>query len=216
MLPMDGNFAGAPYPPDDQFRNPGAMAPSAGPAPDAGPQEGQLVENIPRSMQVGRPEIVELRIARAAFEMLAQGMPGRTPTFRHDIAVTRAMSVRLKSADGTFWIEAMSPETQWVENRIGLTYDDYASWRWSVTPRRRGKGDLQIVVACRTVGDDGLAADTALPDQAISIRVRADYGATSRLWAGRIAAMAVGAALAKLSDGALVSTLSSLRKLIGI
>jgi hypothetical protein len=110
----------------------------------------------------------------------------------------------------------MSPETQWVENRIGLTYDDYASWRWSVTPRRHGKGDLQIVVACRTVGDDGLAADTSLPEQAVTVRVRADHVATARRWAGRLIAMAVGGAIAKLSDGTLISGIQSLRALIGI
>lgn len=210
-LPVDGNFAGAPYPaPDDVLGRDGRPGANA----DIG--SGQLLDNIPRTMRVGRPETVEIRIARSSFETLAQGMPGRSLTFRHDIAVMRAMAVRLKSVDGMFWIEAISPETQWVENRPGIIYDDFASWRWSVTPRRRGRGDLQLVIACRTVGDDGVAADTSLPEHAFNIRVRPDYVAAARLWAGRLGAMAIGAAIAKLSDGTIMDGLRALRSLFGI
>lgn len=215
-LPIDGNFAGAPYPAaEDVSPRHVSTTPARGTA-IAGLQPGQMVDTIPRSMQVGRPETVEIRIARSSFEALAQGMPGRAHTFRHDIAVMRAMSVRLKSVDGTFWIETMSPETQWVENRPGLTYDDFATWRWSVTPRRRGRGELQLVVTCRTVGDDGLAADTALPEHSFAIKMRRDYIGLIRRWIGRLVAMAVGAAIAKLSDGTLVTGIKALRALTGI
>ena len=50
------------------------------------------------------------------------------------------MSVRLRAPEGGFWIEMASPETQWIENTLGLLSDDYASWRWIVTPQRRGLG----------------------------------------------------------------------------
>lgn len=213
-LPVDGDIAGAPYPAadDHQQAHPARVRATA----IAGLQPGQMVDTVPRTMQVGRPETVEIRIARSSFEALAQGMPGRAQTFRHDIAVMRAMSVRLKSVDGTFWIETMSPETQWVENKPGLTYDDFASWRWSVTPRRRGRGDLQLVVTCRTVGDDGLAADTALPEHSFSIKVRRDYLAMGRVWIGRLVAMGIGAAIAKLADGTFVSVIKLVRGLTGI
>ena len=77
--------------------------------------------------------------------------------------VTRALSVRLSAPDGGFWIEADSPETQWVETASGLHQDEHVTWRWTVTPQRRGRGRLLLVVAARTIGHDGLAPKRRRP-----------------------------------------------------
>ncbi len=162
---------------------------------------GQLVENIPRTMTVARPETVEVRIAKADVAALAHGLQGAGAAYRHDVIITRAMSVRLRAPHGGFWIETASPETQWIENSLGLLSDDHASWRWTVTPQRRGKARLQLVVSARTVGADGLAAETALPDQVIEVKVRTNFGRTAVQWAGWIAAAAAGGVLAKFGEG---------------
>ncbi len=73
------------------------------------------------------------------------------------------MSVRLRSPDGGFYIETSSPETQWIENVLGLVADDFASWRWTITPRERGKQRLQLLISARTVGADGLTARQLCP-----------------------------------------------------
>ena len=43
---------------------------------------------------------------------------------------------------------------------------------WHVTPRDKGRRRLQLIISARTVSADGLAAETALPDQVITVRVR--------------------------------------------
>ncbi len=139
---------------------------------------GQLVENIPRTMRVAVPALVEVRIAKADVQALAEGLQGGGAAYRHEVTVTKAMSVRLRAPDGGFFIETASPETQWIERTMLLSSDDFASWRWHVTPREKGKKRLQLIISARTVGADGLAAETALPDQVITVRVRTNYAKT--------------------------------------
>lgn len=162
---------------------------------------GQLVENIPRAMMVGVPEIVEVRISNAEIKALAEGLQGSGAAYRHDLVITKAMSVRLRAPEGGFWIETASPETQWIDNTLGILSDDFASWRWTVVPQRRGRSRLQLVVSARTVGSDGLAAETALPDQVIEVKVRTNYKLAAKQWGSWAAAALVGGILARFGDG---------------
>jgi len=164
---------------------------------------GQLVENIPRSMRVAVPALVEVRIARADVAALAQGLQGGGAAYQHEVTVTKAMSVRLRAPDGGFFIETASPETQWIERAMLLSQDDFASWRWHVTPRETGRKRLQLVVSARTVSADGLAAETALPDQVITVRVRTNYSQVASRWIGWGVAAVAGGLLAKFGESAL-------------
>lgn len=161
---------------------------------------GQMVENIPRTMRVAVPTVVEVRIARDDVRALADGLQGGGAVWRHELTVTKAMSVRLRAPDGGFFIETSSPETQWIENTLGLMSDDYASWRWTVTPRERGARRLQLVISARTVGTDGLAAETALPDQIVDVKVRVNYAATARRAGGWMLAAIAGGVLARFGE----------------
>lgn len=174
---------------------PGGAANRDGIAPSVA---GQLVENIPRRMRAWVPTRIEVRIARAELVGVASGMGG-APT-QHDVRVTRAMSVRLRAPEGGFFIETGSPETQWIENQLGILTDDFASWRWTITPTRRGRSRLQLIVSARTVGTDGLAAETALPDQVIDVSVGINYGRMAKTWGGWAAAAVVGGLLAKFGE----------------
>jgi hypothetical protein len=163
---------------------------------------GQLVENIPRSMRVAVPALIEVRIARADVQALAEGLQGGGAAYQHEVTVTKAMSVRLRAPDGGFFIETASPETQWIEKAMLLSSDDFASWRWHVTPRDKGRRRLQLIISARTVSADGLAAETALPDQVITVRVRTNYGQSAKRWLGWIFAAVAGGLLAKFGEGA--------------
>lgn len=187
---------------------PQADARRAGPGAGAGSfvgswpliEAGQLIENIPRRMRAGIPVVVEARISRSDVKALAEGLAGGGAAFRHEIVVTKAMSVRLRAPDGGFVIENRSPETQWIENVLGFGSDDYASWRWTVTPRARGRRQLQLIVSARTVGADGMTAETALPDQVVDVKISINYARTAARWAGWGVAALVGALLAKFGD----------------
>jgi hypothetical protein len=166
-------------------------------------EAGQLAENIPRRMRVGKTERVEVRIAKASAKAITEGLEGGGVAWRHDVTITQAMSVRLRAPDGGFFIETASPETQWIENHLGFASDEFASWRFLVTPQSRGWTRLQIVVSARTIGADGMAAETALPDQIVELKVRTNYRrAFIRLFGWIIAAVA-GGALAKFGEGGL-------------
>lgn len=173
---------------------------------------GQLVENVPRIMRVAVPERVEVRIARAEVQALAEGLQGGGAAYKHEVTITKAMSVRLKAPDGGFYIETASPETQWIEKSM-LSADDYASWRWHVTPRTKGRKRLQLIISARTIGADGLAAETALPDQVITVRVRTNYAKSMVRWTGWAAAAIIGGLLAKFGEGALDAGMQAVAKL---
>lgn len=177
-------------------------------------EAGQLVENVPRRMRVAVPVVVEARIARAAVRALAEGLQGGGDVHHHDLSVTRAMSVKLRAPEGGFWIETASPETQWIENVSGLMSDDYASWRWTVTPRQSGRRRLQLVVSARTVGVDGLTAETALPDQVIDVRVGINYTQSAKRWGGWALAALAGGVLQRFGEGAIANGIKSLMALV--
>jgi len=124
------------------------------------------------------------------------------------------MSVRLRAPDGGFFIETASPETQWIEKSLLLSSENFASWRWNVTPREKGKKRLQLVISARTVGVDGLAAETALPDQVITVRVRTNYAKSMSRWAGWAVAALVGGLLARFGEGAFDAGLQAVAKLM--
>jgi hypothetical protein len=145
-------------------------------------------------MRVGRTERAEIRIAKASIKALTEGLEGGGPVWHHNVAVTKAMAVRMRAPEGGFFIESASPETQWIENSLGYASDDFASWRFLITPQSRGWARLQIIVSARTVGADGVAAETALPDQVVEVKVRRNLKrAFARLLGWTIAAVLGGA-----------------------
>jgi hypothetical protein len=208
--------------PDDRFRLGRRPPPQTGsprslarPAPAPRAEIGQLVENIPRAMRVAVPALIEVRIARADVQALSEGLQGGGAAYHHEVTVTKAMSVRLRAPDGGFFIETASPETQWIEKTSLLSSDDFASWRWHVTPREKGRRRLQLIISARTVSADGLAAETALPDQVITVRVRTNYAKAAVRWVGWGAAAVIGGLLAKFGEGAFDSGMQALSKFIG-
>ncbi len=208
VRPQDhGGAAGrqAPMPVNGHYRTSAqATAPASPSQTQAGAtvDEGQMIENIPRRMRVGVPEPVEVRIARSNIDVPVANMQGRGAPRGQDIYVTKAMTVRLRAPEGGVRIETSSPETQWIDNALGLIQDDFASWRWTVTPEKRGVTRLQLVVSARTVGADGVAAETALPDQVFDVVIRMNYVRTAIKLGGWAAAMAAGGVIAAFGEDA--------------
>lgn len=186
---------------DPPAPSPPPGAPRSRPAgPRASISAGQLVHNIPPRMKVGVSLVCEARIGRNEVKAIVEGLQGGGAVVRHEVMVTKAMSVRLRAPDGGFFIEGSSPETQWIENVLGLPAEDFARWRWTITPRDRGRKRLQLIVSARTVGTDGLAAETAMPDQVIEVRVKANVVRSAKRWAGWAIAAAVGGVLARFGE----------------
>ena len=144
-------------------------------APEVTPIEPVLLtEGMPTRMRVGTPTTIEIRAPRARLEAWSGG--SLDPRARDDRIIMKAMVMRLKAPEGGFTVEAASPETQWSEGYTGPLSDDVVSWRWVVTPSASGRLPLQLSVATRVVGRDGLAAARVLPEQLVSVRVAPDFG----------------------------------------
>jgi len=188
-----------PAPPPSQARQDGTQR-QRQPGPRPVISAGQLVHNIPPKMTVGVSLVCEARIGRAEIKAIVDGLQGGGAVVRHEIMVTKAMSVRLRSPDGGFFIESSSPETQWIENVLGLPAEDFARWRWTITPREKGRKRLQLIVSARTVGGDGLTAETAMPDQVVEIRVRTNYGRSIKRWLGWGFVAILGGILGRFGD----------------
>jgi hypothetical protein len=182
----------------------------------AAPPPGRLIENLPRTMRVGKPRTGEVRIAKASVRALGESLQSGGTAYPHDAVITKAISVRLRAPEGGFCIEIVSPETQWIDGTVDPLTDDFASWRWTVTAQRRGRLRLQLVISARTVGADGLATETALQDQIVEVRVRTNYGHVAARWGGWIAAAMVGGVLARFGEGMWNAGLAAFDRLSGI
>ncbi|MEJ2124627.1 MAG: Clp protease N-terminal domain-containing protein [Alphaproteobacteria bacterium] len=167
-------------------------------------QAGRLVENIPRRMRVAQPERVEVRISREETDAITKGFDGRGEIIRHDVLVSQAMSVMLRAPDGGFSIETLSPETQWTSDGSDhRTNEVYGRWRWAVTPRSSGNRRLQLIVSARSVDENGMTGDTALPDQVITVRVRTNYWLSIKRTLAWLVVMALGGVVTELAVRAL-------------
>lgn len=166
-------------------------------------------------MRTGVTERVEIRIGRSDIKNISAGMEGTGIAWQHEVTVTKAMSVRVRAPEGGFFIETASPEVQWIDNQFVEAGDDYASWRFLITPQRSGWSELQIIVSARTVANDGLAAETAFPDQVIEVKVRANYGRAFLKVLGWVLAAVAGGFLAKFGEGAWAFVSALMHKLGG-
>jgi hypothetical protein len=155
------------------------------------------VETIPRRMRVGTPAPAQVRIGREKIDGLVQLLMAGRAQYRPEAAIARALTVRLRAPDGGFSIEAASPETQWVETAPGDPQDEPISWRWTVTPQRRGRRRLQLLVAARTIGRDGIAGEAAPPERMIDVAVRGNPARRAMRWIALLLVLAIGAALGR-------------------
>lgn len=167
-------------------------------------------------MKVGVAETFEIRIARDGVMEVGQGMSGHGEPQYHAIRITRAMSVRLKGEPGRFYIESASPETQWTGSPNDQMAGDHAVWRFTVIPQLRGAAELTLIVSARSIGTDGVIADTSLPEQRITVRVSANVARGFRRWIGWAAVAVLGAALGKVGETAWEPAIGLVRRLLAM
>ena len=79
-------------------------------------------------MRVGALEKVEVRIPRRQGD---------------------AITVQLRAPEGGILIDPLSPETRWTDEAKG-DGNEYASWGWNITPQRRGKVPLRLIISVHT------------------------------------------------------------------
>jgi neural Wiskott-Aldrich syndrome protein len=173
---------------------------------------GPLVESIPRRMRERVPVTGEVRITRDKIEALMQALTSATPHRPH---LARTLCVRLRAPNGGFTIEAMTPETQWIESNANPVHDDTALWRWTIVPQRSGRGRLLLTLSARTIGADALSAESAPPDRMIDVRVRANYARRCARFVAFLATLAAGALLGHFGEQAWSAAITALKQALG-
>jgi hypothetical protein len=167
-------------------------------------------------MKVGVVETVEIRIAREGVPDVARDLRGASPPHTPQLLITRAMSVRLQGEPGRFYIEPKSPETQWTGARGDQLASDYAVWRFTVIPQVRGPAELTLIVASRSIGADGVVADTSLPEQRISIRISSNVTRGLKRWVGWLTIAVLGGLLGKAGESFWPQLIEMARKALSI
>jgi hypothetical protein len=152
-------------------------------------------------MRARVPVQVEAGLAAAEFKAIAGG-------------AAPCLSVRLKAPDGDFQIDPASHETQWLRVQPGLGDGDMTHWRWTVTPLRAGRRTLHLAVSAITTGPDGAGVETALPHQAIEVRVGRNYGRALLRLFGWVFLMALGGAMVKFGAAFYDPAIGALLKLL--
>jgi len=158
-----------------------------------------LIEFIPVKLPLLAATTIEIRIPRSAVMATAAASSVQSAQGRGPI-VTRAVAVRLRASTGGLSVENASPETQWFDSKSTQRDDDEVRWRWSVTPRVRGRLPLQLSVSVRTVGADGMIVETALPEQQVSVRVSSNPRAAARTMAKWALAALIGSVVTLLAS----------------
>jgi hypothetical protein len=151
-------------------------------------------------MRVGAATAAQVRIGRDKVDSLMQLLAGNRAHIHPESIAARVLSVRLRAPDGGFAIEAATPETQWIGAAAGQPQDEPVTWHWDITPLRRGRERLQLLVSARTVGRDGTSAETAPPDRTIEVAVGGGTVRRVVRWVFALALFGAGIGLGRLSQ----------------
>jgi neural Wiskott-Aldrich syndrome protein len=162
---------------------------------------GKLTGPIPTKWSVAGEQSIEIGLSADELRALAQQLDGRGAAYAHERVVAKALSVRLKAPDHSFAIEPTSPETLWLDAQTLHMSNDGVHWRWQATPQTSGKKKLHLLISARTIGGDGVVAETALPDQSVTVKVGGNPGRFAMKLLGYLALLALGAVLARYGEG---------------
>jgi neural Wiskott-Aldrich syndrome protein len=161
----------------------------------------KLTAPIPTKWRVSQDQVVEIHLSQDELRALAQQLDGRGAAYAHERVVAKAVSVRLRASDHSFAIDPTSPETLWLDTQTLQMSNDGAVWRWQATPQTSGRKKLQLVISARTVGGDGVVAETALPDQSVTVKVGGNRGRVVLQILGYVGLMLLGALIARYGEG---------------
>jgi neural Wiskott-Aldrich syndrome protein len=168
----------------------------------------KLTGPIPTSWRVSQSQPVEIGLSPEELRALALQLDGRGAAYAHEKIVAKALSVRLKTSDNHFTIQPTSPETLWLDAQTLQMSNDGARWRWHVTPQAGGKARLQLVISARTVGADGVVAETAIPDQSIAVKISGNRRRLALKLLRYLAILLLGAVLARYGEGGIETMLA--------
>jgi hypothetical protein len=168
----------------------------------------KILEQVPRKARIAVPETVEFLLSKEEAGFVFGWLSRRGQPQQAADAACRAITIRLSAPDGGFFIEGLTPETQWLLDRPAfLGEETFGTWAWTVIPSDSGSYILNVSMSARGVDANGVAADINLPDQAIKVQVRGN------VW--RVAGRLLGTALLFLAGSGLTVAAWYVLKIMG-
>ncbi len=134
----------------------------------------KLLEHIPRKAKAGVPLAIKVQLSKEDAALIFGGALRRAQPQKAAAAeaVCRAVTLRLSSPDGGFFIEGLAPETQWILDRPSFMGEEaFGAWAWTASPIASGSCTLSLTLSARDIDANGLASDINLPEQAIKVQV---------------------------------------------
>ncbi|MGO8951823.1 MAG: Clp protease N-terminal domain-containing protein [Rhodomicrobium sp.] len=159
----------------------------------------KILEGIPRKTSISRTEIIQIRLTREEAGLLFARLPrrGQPQQGAEPQPPCRAVTIRLSAPEGGFFVEALTPETQWLFDRPSfLGEEPFGTWKWTALSNETGSHVLSVSILARDIDGNGLLGDIQVPDQVIDVRVRGGFG--RRFWGflGTVLLLLSGSALA--------------------
>ena len=99
----------------------------------------------------------------------------------------------LTAPGGAFFVEALTPETQWLLDRP--RDEAFGTWAWTVVPSDSGAFCLKVAMSAREVDANGPGGVAILPDQTIKVRVRGSFWLALGSAVGAVSLLLTGSAL---------------------
>jgi hypothetical protein len=126
-------------------------------------------------MRVAVGETVEVRMTKEDAATLFDGVKTRMRAASEHAQTSRAITVRLTAPEGGFFVETLTPETQWIFDRPSfLGAEEFGRWIWTLIPSESGRHQVRLMFTARDIDENGLAGDIAAPEQLLEIRVRSN------------------------------------------
>jgi hypothetical protein len=158
----------------------------------------KALEAIPKKARIGKIAEVTVALSRedayVAFRRSQRALPSGQP----EQGLCRTVTVRMSAPEGGFFIEATSPETQWLflsGSKQGPP-DAFGRWTWTLVPNETGVFPLAIAMSARDVDQSGYAGDAAVPVQVLRVRIRGSFLRSALALARTILVLLAGAGMA--------------------
>lgn len=137
----------------------------------------KVLTSIPRKARVAVAETIEILVSKQEAGIIFGSLSRQGSQQRMESdAACQAVTIRLSAPEGGFFIEGMTPETQWLFDRPAFLGEEaFGTWAWTAIPNDSGSYALKVSMWAREVDEHGVASDVALPDQIIKVEVRGNF-----------------------------------------
>ena len=142
-------------------------------------EAGKLAHKIPKTMQLGISQTIEVRMSHVNQKSIMLGLVGNGRSVAERLPIVETMSVELHPDPAAFKVVRRSRKTQLVTGPLLRTTRaeprQFGRWQWLVTPTQSGTYELLLQVSANLTDSQGVPTSTSLPDKSYAVTVHVNY-----------------------------------------